>query len=554
MTPDKFMESYEKYGSIRAVGRIEGVTYSEARKASLEARKLGWLPDQSPGRKSNAEIKKPSIEGRVRAIQTRAFELPKKGKVNRYIFTSAQNNTRLHKPLWENLLALAEHYGAQIHIGRFTYSKLGLGAKGDKANFVTKQSQNLQGTDTMVWAEELDNYVNDERCEIAPSLVWCGEWQRLPTTMRPLSGFETYTGRKSAIFPHVKMDMVSVASGKYEPTKFNFCTGTVTMRNYIQKGAGLRAEFHHHYGALLVEVDSDGIWFTRQLNADSEGTIHDLDLRIADGEVTTGNSIEAITWGDIHVSQRDLTVEKLSSEMVKVLRPRYQFFHDVLDFRSRNHHERFDPFKQFKRYTDGQDNVRDEVQITMDYIEERAIEAEDVGGEVIVVDSNHDRALEQWLRERDWRHDPVNMVFFMESVLAKLISIQDLDECFHMVRYWWFELADDFRPTNVMFLDEDESFIICEDANGGIECGMHGNLGINGSRGGSAQFAKMGRKANVGHSHAAGIHDGVLTAGTSSNLDMGYNRGPSTWSHNHILTYPNGKRSLSSMFAGKWRA
>src|SRR3546814_337856 len=83
---------------------------------------------------------------------------------------------------------------------------------------------------------------------------------------------------------------------------------------------------------------------------------------------------------------------------------------------------------------------------------------------------------------------------------------------------------------------------------------MHGHLGPNGARGGAAAFAKMGRKANVGHSHQAGIYDGIFTAGTSSNLDMGYNRGPSSWSHSDVLTYKNGKRTIITHWNGKWRA
>ena len=38
-----------------------------------------------------------------------------------------------------------------------------------------------------------------------------------------------------------------------EATKFNYSTGTVTQRNYIAKKEGLKAEFHHQYGALIVD-------------------------------------------------------------------------------------------------------------------------------------------------------------------------------------------------------------------------------------------------------------------------------------------------------------
>ena len=43
-------------------------------------------------------------------------------------------------------------------------------------------------------------------------------------------------------------------------------------------------------------------------------------------------------------------------------------------------------------------------------------------------------------------------------------------------------------------------------------------------------------------------------AGTSSDLDMKYNKGLSSWSHSHIITYQNGKRAMLTMRNGKYRA
>lgn len=35
---------------------------------------------------------------------------------------------------------------------------------------------------------------------------------------------------------------------------------------------------------------------------------------------------------------------------------------------------------------------------------------------------------------------------------------------------------------------------------------------------------------------------------------MGYNKGPSSWSHSHVVTYPNGKRAVVTMRGTRWRA
>ena len=108
--------------------------------------------------------------------------------------------------------------------------------------------------------------------------------------------------------------------------------------------------------------------------------------------------------------------------------------------------------------------------------------------------------------------------------------------------------------TGIQFLRRDESYVICPEKSGGIECAIHGHNGPDGARGSANSFARLGRKANIGHFHSAGIIDGVYVAGTSSQFNLGYNKGPSSWSHSHVVTYLNGKRAIVTMWDGKWRA
>jgi hypothetical protein len=101
------------------------------------------------------------------------------------------------------------------------------------------------------------------------------------------------------------------------------------------------------------------------------------------------------------------------------------------------------------------------------------------------------------------------------------------------------------------FLLADESFLTC---NRKIENGMHGHLGLNGKYGTPEELSKMGRKANIAHTHSAGIWNGLYVAGTSSRLRWDYAKGPFNWTHSHIVTYPNGKRTIITIYDGKWRA
>lgn len=558
----KIAKAYKKHGSLKKAWRnaFPGIGWHRFLKGYRNAVAEGLMPDLRVGAKTNDQLKNPAAvveapKGKVKALETIEIPVPKRG-VKRYLFTSAQNNTDLFMPFWENLLVLKDHYKADLHVSRYVYLTHSRSSKLDKFKAFERlekvpDDDEKERTD-ISWDFYIEPYCSDFRMEVAPGLVWCGEMNILPTAVNPLSGLEVYTGRKSGIFPHAKLAMESVPSSKHAPTKYNYTTGTVTMRNYIQRKAGLAAEFHHCYGALLVEVDSDGDWFCRQINADSDGTIHDLDIKVEDGKLTTGNTVEAITWGDIHEDDLVKWVEDLAwgtEGMLDTLRPKYQFFHDVLGFRAKSHHELKHPHRMFRKYILGQTDVRKECQDTATFLQR----ASRPWCENIVVDSNHHDHLGRWLEESDARYDPKNVEFWT-AMQARVWK--DLREGNQTPRYFrlMLEEVDPSILDMVEVLDRDDSFIICEDRGGGIECGMHGHSGPNGSRGNPRVMARLGRKANLGHYHSAGINDGIYRAGTCSSLDPDWTTGPGSWSHTHIVTYPNGKRALVTMWNKKWRA
>jgi hypothetical protein len=162
----------------------------------------------------------------------------------------------------------------------------------------------------------------------------------------------------------------------------------------------------------------------------------------------------------------------------------------------------------------------------------------------IVVESNHDLALLRWLKDADWRDDPVNAEFMLEAQLECVRAVNRGEESFSILE-WVIQRKG--VPPDIQFLRQDESFTV-----NGIEFGLHGHLGANGSRGHPRQFTKLGPRMVTGHTHSASILDGVYTVGTSSLLDLGYNVGPSSWSHTHCVVYPSGKRTLVPMRGSKF--
>ena len=528
-----------KHGSLRAAALALGVPMSTMR-SFIENN--GTMPPLPPvgahtmaGKLSGdiKKFKKPVAGGEVKSPESKRIKLPG----TRFVFTSAQNNTRLNKEFWASLQHFCEHKEAKLYVSRFTYNKSGF-------QNAVKDSEGLW------YAPEIAPFICDYSATVAGGLVFSGELDILPTAQDPLSGFDSYAGYNSAIIPHTKVAMKSLPRLKGELPRFLYTTGTVTQRNYIQRKAGQKAEFHHVYGALYVEVDKDGYWFARQLIADNNGVFHDLTEKYTPEGVKTGG-VEAVTWGDIHVEKADPEVSIASwtgtDSMLVVLKPKLQFVHDLTDFTARSHHEISNPHSRAKKFFESADSVENDLVASALFLDKIS-----KNSKVIVVESNHHEAFERWLNHADGHRDPVNAEFWHVAnaeLLAHMRNGEEFD-----VYEWALKQYRDLD--NVAFLKSDESYVLFgvgESANG-IECGIHGHRGVNGVRGTSGAFRAIGKRVNVGHTHSAAILDGVYCAGVSGKLDMGYNLGASTWSHSHIVTYSNGKRAIITIKNGKWHA
>lgn len=554
--------AFPKFGSLKEISRQTKTPYGTVNKLYQEAVAEGLMDKLPRGAKSGEHItkfikgrltvKKASIGGKRRARKAKPLDLRAKG-VTRFIFTCAQNNTKIHEPFFNNLLALRDHYKAELHISRFSYQKF-LHADMDKKVWLDAQVANPDkiAKEDFWYDDRLKPYFSDEQRNVAPGLVWRGDANIIPTMVNPLGAKGGMTGRKSGIFPHATIAMESVPSMEHNAVKFLYTTGTVTLRNYIQRDAGFKADFHHTYGALLVEV-FEGNWWCRQINADSEGNFQDLDVLVKNGEITTGNSVEAIVWGDVHVANIDPSVEKTAwgeDGVIDYLSPKYQFIHDVLDMYSRSHHEIDDPHQLFLRHVKRKDDVRAEVCEVADFLNSSSRP----WCKSIVVNSNHDRALLKWLKNRTAMLDPKNFQFWTE-LNARVLQKTAADKDFPVIlREAYFAVTGTVRErSNIKFLAQDESFIVCPDKGGGIECGAHGDDGNNGARGTTASFTKIGRRITKGHDHSAAIKQNVHSVGTCRKLRVDsadYVHGPSSWSHSHDIIYPSAKRAIITFWKG----
>lgn len=497
----------------------------------------------------NKKANKPLYAGKVAPAEKQRLNLTGK---TRFIITSAQNNTKVHEGFLSALETYAKENKAELIVSQFTYNKNGFQNS-------TKDDVEELWYDSRIKPYLLSELTNtqtgksgsNQSIQLAKGLIFGGELDILPTAARPTSGFEKgYFRGQSGIIPHAKHEMVSLPGMKEDGAHFLYTTGACTKRNYIERKAGQKADSHHTYGALVVEVDKDGDWFVRQIVADDTGAFYDLtDKYLPSGKVLHDQRVEAITHADIHVEKMDAMPKEVvfgQGGMLDQLKPKYQFIHDIIDFTSRNHHNIDNPFFRHQQHIQGS-KVENEISLAAEFL--KAAERKDT--QTIVVESNHDRAFTKWLSKVDnIKNDPQNAAFFHEC-LAKIYREMEKGNMEFVNQTLEWAIREKQKLNKTEFLPHDTSFKICPNA-GGIECGLHGDIGPNGARGSANAFTSLGDKSNVAHAHSAGIRDGVFTSGVFG-LKMGYNTGPSSWSYSETVTYPNGKRAIVTIKNGKFR-
>jgi hypothetical protein len=495
-------------------------------------------------------VNKSAINRSMQALKAKAGQPVRpqarsKPAVRRWLLTAAQDETPVHGGFWANLRAYAFAIGAEIMVGGFTYNK---------ALFEDHASRSA------LFASEVQPYLYHDNVDCGP-LLFAAKMNTLPTAVRPLSGLETYSRGRWAVFPHAKVQMVSVPALPGARAAQVMTTGACTLPNYVAKKAGLKAEFHHSIGATIVEVDECNRIFCRQVNATEDGSFQDLDTIVRHGLVTTGNRIEALTAGDLHIEKADPEVflasfgydiekERVVNErsLIHTLRPRHIAWHDILDMMARNHHRRGDHHFAFSMVSGGTDEVEAANRAVAKFLRSTA---SDLWTSVVVA-SNHNDALQRWLREADPRLDARNGLYWCELNVALMRAIRDRTPDFDIFQHA-VSAQDAKGLSDIVFVPRNGSYLVCQ-SHGGIEIGMHGDEGPNGARGSALALTRVATRMNIGHAHTPCIMDGVYTAGLSGKMDQGYNSGPSGWSHTHVIVYPNGKRTLVTLWDGKWKA
>lgn len=457
-----------------------------------------------------------------------------KKKTHRFVITAAQNATPLNQNFFASLLTYCKHNKAILIVIPYRYynptSLLGKSIR----------EQNW-------WDAALVPYLLQDSINLNDNITLLANIKTQPTATSPTSGLETITGSRSVVIGHPKLELVTIPTPQKKLPKIIVTTGAVTKKNYTDTRAGKKGEYHHTFGAAVVEIDGDR-FYLRQINAVRDGSFIDLDKTYTPEKVSKAPQPLALVMGDTHVAVIDPSVVQATFDgprsIVGVLKPKHLVWHDLLDFQSRNHHTRDNVFIVYAQYHAHAINVEAEIDTTLKFVDDHS----PPGCINIIVPSNHNEAFERWVRECDPRADPENVLFW-----AKTFEMMLRETKYDQFRT---RVPDPFAQwarvklkciQRSKFLERDESFSLK-----GVELAFHGDQGANGARGNIRSFGKIGTRSIIGHSHVLGIRDGVYQVGTSSSLQLIYNEGPSGWLAAHCILYNNGKRSTIIIIDGSW--
>lgn len=450
------------------------------------------------------------------------------------VITWAQNATPIHRGFFAALRAYCMENNAQLLVipGRYK-------------NPTSKWEESQ--LNEQWWAEEVTPYLVNKRKALNRNLVLLADIFTQPTAVTPLSGFEGLTHGESGILGHPKLQMVAIPTPQKRLPKILTTTGAVTVDNYTDTKAGKKGEFHHVIGAVVVELDkpADGVFYLRHLNARKDGAFCDLDKAyFPDGRVAPAGPYEGLVFGDAHARFASASVVAATfgaGGLVSKLNPKQLVFHDLLDSYAVNPHHRGNPFIAVAKRPLGYDNIAEEVAFTIAWLKKQ------IGSrQAIVVPSNHDDMLSRWVKWQDWRETPENAEFYLETALHMVRGSRianagcEVPDPFH---YW---IAKE-NLSNVKCLARNESHTIA-----GIECGLHGHEGPNGSRGTMKNLSQLGVKVISGHSHTPGIEAGHYRTGTMTGLSLEYTGPVGSWLNAHVSIDPMGKRHIHVYVDGRF--
>ena len=438
-------------------------------------------------------------------------------KYRRFIVTTAVMGKKINKPFVEAIRNYAKRNNALLLI----LPCEDVASRGKKAEAL-EISPEL--SDFRVVFK--DTYLNKNLCLSAIKVT-----AKQINSLTGLDRMATYR-KASIILASPKVFLRYIPNMHYDIPLALMTTGAITENNYdndlyMSKRTSVLAENDHTYGVVIIEVEDKNIFHFRHVQASSYNSLTDMGIDyLPDGSIEEMKNTVMVV-GDSHTGYHDEELYWTTLDTAKKVGVSSVVLHDVFNGTSISHHDKDKGITRAIKAMENKLSLELECKAVKNYLDN--IEQQDM--DIYIVESNHDQHLSKYLEQGRFVTDPINYKMSLKLALAALDRKNPLQYAIENVL--------EYRSDRVHWLREDESFNVY-----GVECGIHGSKGSNGSKGSLAVFEKGLGNCVVGHSHTACIIRNAFSVGTIGLMDMDYNKGLSSWTRTCCLIYSNGTKQL----------
>ena len=385
-------------------------------------------------------------------------------------------------------------------------------------------------------------------------------------------------GQESLIVPSHRHDYLSMPTEDNDTSMSILGTGSLSTLNdtYGRSSTALKASALHSPGFIVVEIedtrDKHPIIYTRQVQYHQESmSVCDLDRRYSIKVDKSGVPVAMNNEGDLRVISRAISPSKVILSPGDLHFPNHDkdvfigiqnlcgmfkgpikeiVIQDGMDQSySYSHHQHL--IGRAQQFEKGESRMVDERREALKMFKK----LEPLASRLVHISSNHDDVIERSVTNHSHikNNDYLN---YFESQLMSILKFKGIPvyESFMQDLEHWHNLFDQYKKnykskkrTN-LFLDttpelKNSVFITPGDPYYIQDClVVHGDRGSSGSRGLPKNLPSLGKLLSA-HTHSpfwSGTH---VCVGTSSKLNMGYNKGIGAWQQSLCIVHlqPNGE-------------
>lgn len=452
----------------------------------------GFVRDHQAGRKRYMKV---NSRADVQDLEDAQDQIEKPSKVDmfvkklrkdRLVLVSYLVGSKVFKPFWDNLQTFVSANNADLCVIPMRYHN------------PTVLAEALKQDEEEVIDPLVIPYLTLERFRHGMTTV-LADIKVNPTNLEPLNTLTSFSYGTHLVVGHTTQQISSLSTGKLEKTLTAWSTGSCSVPELSDSLAGKKAELHHRYGFVVLDLDA-----IRSVHATRKGSFIDRAIEYSSEGVTSKTPIACI-FGDLHYGQHDKAAYTWAQQKAKDVGCTTLILHDTFDGSTCNHHEKnlFVKTQFFDFVSQELANHKREIQ-----------ELRSKGFFPLLVHSNHTDFLFRWADET-----PRSQIHSKDLDLFDSLQKNDKDILSNL-------LGCDTLPEDAMI----SSFRM-----------VHGHERFGGARGGIKSYNQTGTRTAYGHTHKLQSLQGHENVGCLCLVDPDYVSGFSGWSHSIGFIYANGK-------------